>query len=144
VQNTIPSPIRPLRAVDTALPDEPDAASARGADEVPDERLYTSRQVLIYTLRYSHVFPAATTEDWIAGLAAIETAAPERGRSVLTRLRDGFEQAKREHRPGDADKGTGVPARAVFDRETLEIERHLAAIEDLLAALAAAGPEPGA
>ena len=61
-----------------------------------DDQLHTTRQLLIYTLRYSRIFPAETTDDWVDGLCGLDAGAPEAGRAILSELREGYEWAKRQ------------------------------------------------
>ncbi|WP_436639984.1 hypothetical protein [Microbaculum sp. FT89] len=127
----------------------------------PEDELYTTRQLLVFTLRYSRVFPPEATEGWIDGLIALDAIAPEAGRAILAELREGYDWAKARHRPDGADApgaaapgtaaadgvlasaglaGGGVAAAALADggvglafrRETGEIERHLDRLDTLL------------
>lgn len=127
----------------------------------PEDELYTTRQLLVFTLRYSRVFPPEATEGWIDGLIALDAIAPEAGRAILAELREGYDWAKARHRPDGADApgaavagaaaADGVPAGAglagggvaaaaladggvglAFRRETGEIERHLDRLDTLL------------
>jgi len=105
-----------------------------------DDQLHTTRQLLIYTLRYSRIFPAETTDDWVDGLCGLDAGAPEAGRAILAELREGYEWAKRQFRPdgtmatpGATSGATGgLGAGVFFDREVGEIDSHLDFLEALL------------
>jgi hypothetical protein len=103
------------------------------------DEIYMTRQLLVYTFRYSRIFPCETTDRWIEGLRLFDVAPPHAGRPMLAALRRGYEQAKRDHRPPAPPKAA-IPSEAaappsacaLFDLETAEIERHLNAMEALL------------
>ncbi len=115
-----------------------DPKSGPGSDDARDlpasagDQLHTTRQLLIYTLRYSRVFPADATNDWVDGLTGLDIGAPEAGRAVLTELREGYEWAKRQHRPDGVMAAANLSAGVFFDREVGEIDRHLDLLETLL------------
>lgn len=90
-----------------------------------EEQLHTERQLLVFALRYNRLFPTETVEAWIESLDGLDVYAPEAGRAILAKLADGYDWAKRRHRPD------GGALMAAFAQETAEIERMLA----LLAAL---------
>ncbi len=108
---------------------EPERALPGGS--AAEDELHTTRQLLVYTLRYSRVFPPETTDIWIEDLNGLDVRAPEAGRVVLVEFREGYEWAKHRHRPGPEATAGDVVA-IVFDRETGEIERHIGVLEALM------------
>ena len=141
------------RSGSEASSDPPSDAGRLSADPPAgaDDQLHTTRQLLIYTLRYSRIFPAETTNDWVDGLCSLDVGAPEAGRAILSELREGYEWAKRQYRP-DASMATagataGLGAGVFFEREVGEIDIHLDTLEVLLnqaeAWLGAPGSAPG-
>jgi len=125
-----------------------DAGGAPSPLNAADE-LHATRQLLIYTLRYSQVFPARTTGEWIDGLRGLDADAPEAGLAVLTELRAGYGSAKQAHNPAGGPAGAPAsgpaagpagdrsvpPDTHLFDRETTEIERHFDTLEAVLDAI---------
>lgn len=97
-----------------------------------EDDVYAETQVLIYTLRGSHLFPDDRVAQWIADLDGLRTDAPAESQSVIEAIGQDYRQAKRDAAQLAHSGMPGVDGALVFDRETSEIERHLAFLDALM------------
>ncbi len=101
-----------------------------------EDDVYAETQVLIYTLQGSHLFPDDRVAEWIADLDTLQPEAPARSQSVIEAIGRDYRRAKQDAaRNVDRQAGhsaPGIDAALLFERETSEIERHLAFLGALM------------
>lgn len=102
------------------------AGSPRRRPPSAEEQLHIERQLLVFTLRYGRAVPAGEAEDWISALYELSVATPEASAVIVAALRERFDRARPNPRPGDR------PPPALVEREADEIERMLGFLAALL------------